>query len=60
MLEVLGVSMRFATEWLLVFWWGLGMVQWEKDWGNPWPLVAWGRGPMDVHSGYGDEVFYSF
>ena len=52
--------MRFATEWLLVFWWGLGMVQWEKGLGNPWPLVAWGRGPMDVHPGYGDEVFYSF
>ena len=60
-LEVLGeFSTGFATEWLLVFWWGLGMVQWEKGLGNPWPLVAWGRGPMDVHPGYGDEVFYSF
>ena len=61
MLEVLGVSMRFATEWQLEFWcWRLGMGQWEKCLSNLWPLVAWGRGPMDVHQGYGGGVSYSF
>ena len=54
--------MRSAKEWQLGrFWcWSLGMGQWGKCLGSLWPLVALGRGPIDVHQGYVCGFSYSF